>query len=359
MQRRTLCFSLLALSLSGCSQLATKNQADGGFDYLKSSEAKPLEVPADLDNPKYTDDYVVSENINQQGPVGEKVDIRAPALVIPVASGSRIELGSKSAKLWFDQVDDSRDLQMQLVKAIEDYLKAEDVSFRVVDMANKTWESDWFSNERTSGWLWTDLEELESMRFRYQIERKPHGRSVALTVTLVDYMKTDTKKSTREVGLIDKQRAEVTMVNAIGAQMDYQYRLNNRENQLLKANQEIVVVGESSNGEPAYVIDMPIKAVWENLPIFFDRYNFQVTDLNESKNIYFVKYLPVDVSLWDSLWGDDIGTISLPEGDYEYRLTETDDGRTALVIVDDQGNNLDAETVNELFEEMGPALTFN
>jgi outer membrane protein assembly factor BamC len=170
-------------------------------------------------------------------------------------------------------------------------------------------------------------------------------------------MRTDQQVATKEVGAIDKKRAEVAMVNAVGAQLGYQYRLNNRENELLMATQQIVELGNSSDGLAAYVISMELDKVWQNMPIFFDHYNFTVTDLNESKNIYYVNYAPVDTSFWDAIWGDDVGSIDLAEGAYQFALEEQAN-KTALVIYDDQGLALDQALLTDLLEVMGPALSF-
>ena len=166
------------------------------------------------------------------------------------------------------------------------------VELEVVDAEQKIFESDWFHSETESGfWLFKSVEMAESMRFRYQIERKPHGRSVALKVQVVDYMKTNQSGATKEMDVIDKQRAEMAMLNEIIAQVDYKYRLAQRENRLMRANQQLVSIGENSVGEAAYLVEMELDALWANMPIFFEDYGFTIADLNESKKIYYVDFV--------------------------------------------------------------------
>ena len=50
MSRRTVYFSLLALSISACSSVSNK-QAEGSFAYQNISEEQPLVIPASLDKP--------------------------------------------------------------------------------------------------------------------------------------------------------------------------------------------------------------------------------------------------------------------------------------------------------------------
>ena len=90
----------------------------------------------------------------------------------------------------------------------------------------------------------------------------------------------------------------------------------------------------------------------------YEKYNFRITDLDEPGYIYMVNYNQLDSSFWDSIWGDAIPVIQLPDGDYEFKLSRLEN-KTAISLVDDQGRVLNQQTLNDIFDVMGPALSFN
>ena len=356
MSRRILYFSLLSLSLSACSGLDNK-RAVGNFDYANVSEAKELVVPEGMHAPAKHEKFSISHKINYDGPIGPDMDVRAPSLVLPVAASSRVIPDSQQALIWFDQVLDDKDLLAYIVTAIKQQLASDEVELNLVEQSNNLYESTWFHHEVESGVYFTSVELSESMRFRYQLARKPHGRSVSLLVNLVDYMKTDSKGSTKTINPVDKIRAEMAMINEIIAQVDYMYRLQKRENHLLRANKKILVIGENVEAEPAYIVDMPLDSLWSNLPVFFEGYGFKVTDLNESKHIYFVDFTQPETSFWSNLWGEEKPVLALANGKYQFVLAKMAD-KTALTIYDELGNVLSNEVLEQAVTVMEPALSF-
>ena len=358
MGRRIFYFSLLSLSLAACSNVETRKQALGDFDYLNIEPTKPITVPENLNAPTERELYKVPDVENDDGPLGKRVDVRAPALVLPLASGSRIDEFDKSAAIWFDKVDDDRDLREQVIQAIRNYLKDENVELLVDDPANNTWQSDWFHIEEESGYLfWKSVDLSESWQFKFTLVTKPHGRSVGLNVELVKYMYTDEQRATKKIDPIEEQRVEVAMVNSITSQLDYQYRLNSKEDRIARANMQIVTLVENEQGDTVLNIDYPIDELWSYLPGFFDKYNFKVTDLNEDKYIYHTEFTYVEASLWETIWGDDAPVIDIESGVYRFKLVEVGK-QTQLIISDDQKTPLSKELLEKNFEILDPALSF-
>ena len=357
MSRRIFYFSLLSLSISACSNIDTK-LAVGDFDYVKLPEAKELKVVNGMKTPEKQKEFEINNNINHKGSIGEDVDVRAPTLVLPLAAASRVIPESEDAIIWFDQVLEKKDLLAFIKLAIKSQLSVDNVNLNTLDETVHLYESDWFHKEKESGWLFTSIESAESMRFRYQLEQKPHGRSVSLRVALVDYMKTDERGGAKEVNLIDKQRAEVSMLNEIIAQVDYMYRLEERELRIQQVNQKIVSIGENTQSEPAYIIDMKLDHLWSNLPSFFEKHGFTMTDLNESKKIYFVDFVRPDLSVWDKIWGDEVPVIDIDDAKYQFVLSESDN-KTAVTIYNADGNVLPVETLNRVFDVVEAGLSFN
>lgn len=368
MSRQLFYFSVLSLTLSACSSVDSK-RAQGDFDYASKVEPNEIVVPESLDKPKKTNEFFINDKISYKGPVGDKVDIRAPSLVLPLAASSRVETGSGEALIWFDKVLEDKDLLAFIKKALTDQLNSDNVTFTdasaAVD-ADETIseilivESDWFHDEVETGWLFTEIESSTSLRFRYQLNAKSHGRSVSLAVSLIDYMKTDSEGGSKSIDPIDKQRAEMAMLNEIVAQVDYNYRLQQRENRLMRANQKLVTLGENSKNEASYLVEMNLDNLWSNMPIFFEKHGFTITDLDESKKVYFVDFVKPDVSLWDSIWGDDEPVIEIPDAKYQFVLESLDDNneKTVVSLYSSDGKPLPLSTLENIFPVVEKGLSF-
>jgi outer membrane protein assembly factor BamC len=371
MSRQLFYFSVLSLTLSACSSVDSK-RAQGDFDYAKKQESKEFIVPKNLDQPATQQEFLITNKINHQGSIGNSVDIRAPSLVLPIAASSRVIAGSHDAIIWFDKTLEDKDLLVFIQKALVSQLTSDEVSYEIVGSStqdepgskkqSKTeiYESDWYNSQVETGWLFTDIESSTSLRFRYEFFLKPHGRSVSLKVSLIEYMKTDNDGGSKIIDPIDKQRAEMLMLNEIVAQVDYNYRLQQRENRLMRANQKLVAIGENSDAAPAYVVEMGLDNLWENMPIFFEKHGFTISDLNESDKIYYVDFSKPDTSIWDSIWGNDRPVIDVSDAKYKFVLAPLDDKnrKTSVSIYNVDGESLPLETLERIFPVMETGLSF-
>ncbi|SEL05350.1 Beta-barrel assembly machine subunit BamC [Colwellia chukchiensis] len=357
MNRKILYFSLLSVAITGCSAVNNK-RAVGDFDYAQQQQAPALKIPAGLQKPKTSDTYFVSDQINHQGPIGADVDVRAPSLVLPIAASTRAENNSAAARVWFDQVLDNEDLKTFISQAMKSQLASDNVELRQVDSEGFVYESDWYHHDAEIGtWPFKDMVRIESMRFRFTLESKAHGRSVALAVELIDYQKGQQAGTSKDIDIIDQQRAEMNMLNEVIAQVDYQYRLKQQENRLMRANQLFVNLGENSAGEAAYIVEIDADLLWANLPLFFEDHGFTISDLNESTKIYYVDYQRPEASFWQSIWGENPPVIDLSNGKYQFQVT-ANEGRSIVTLYDEQGVALSADTLQKIFEVMEAGLSF-
>jgi len=357
MNRKIFYFSLLSVAVASCGTVNNK-QAVGDFEYAKQKEVEALKVPAGLAKPKLVDTYFVTDEINHEGPVGAKVDIRAPSLVLPIAASTRTESTSAASKIWFDQVLDGEDLKTFIVTALKDQLASDNVELKQIDDAGLVFESDWYHKELEEGtWPFKSIVRSESIRYRYALESKSHGRSIALVVELLDYMKTDNKGGSKRIDVIDQQRAEMNMLNEVIAQVDFKYRLKQQENRLLRANQTFVSLGENISGEAAYIVEIDVDLLWSNLPLFFEDHGFSITDLNETTKIYYVDYVQPKSGFWDSIWGDSLPVVDIPNGKYQFQL-EKMAAKSTVTLYDEEGTALPEATLEKIFNVMEAGLSF-
>jgi len=355
MNRKYLYLSLLSVSIAACSSVSNK-QANGGFEYAKKDEVSAITIPDSLQKPVQKHDFSIPA-VEANGPIGEDMDIRAPSLVLPIAAATRVEGNDGDAKVWFDQVLDDKDLLDFIRSIIEQEAKEDNVELFSVNADKTVLDSSWYINQKESGVIFKDIDETVKVRFRYSLASKTHGRSVSVQVDAIEYMKEDESGTTTEMNPIDKHRAEIAMLNLIIGEVDYKYRELKRENILMKAKQNLVSLGTNPNNEPAYVVDMEIDSLWTNMPLFFADYGFNTTDLNESKNVYYVDFMKPDAGFWDSLWGDDKPQLDLAEGKYRFDLDDVD-GKTAVTLLDDEGAALPLATLEKLLPLMENGLSF-
>lgn len=385
MSCRVFYLSLLALSLTACGSVNNK-QAEGSFDYQHKPEANDLVIPANLKKPEQSKTFFVTDKINHQGPVGENMDIRAPSLVMPIAASSRVVDESGIAIIWFDKVLEDKDLlafiekvviekltednitynyvkedkEVTLGKVIEGATSLKETSIKREGIKTAIIESDWYHSEIDVGWISTDIQFSKSLRFRYQLLAKPHGRSVSLRVSLIDFLQTDETGGSQTMDPIDKQRAEKSMLNELIASVDYNYRVQQRADRLNRANQKLVTLGKNAEEEDGYVIEMGLDDLWGNMPLFFEKHGFTITDLNEDKKIYFVDFVKPESSVWDSIWGDDVPTIDVNDAHYQFVLTPLDElnHKTAVTIYNAAGEPLPLESLERIFPVIEKGLSF-
>lgn len=355
MHRKYLYLSLLSLSIAACSSVSNK-QANGGFEYAKKDEVTPITIPDSLLKPKQQPEFTIPV-VETKGPVGENMDIRAPSLVLPIAAATRVEGNEGEAKVWFDQVLDDKDLLDFIRSTIKEEAKEDNVDLIAVNVDDTIFDSTWYSSQKESGVIFKEINETEKVRFRYSLGMKPHGRSVSVEVDAIEYMKEDESGTTTEMNPIDKHRAEMAMLNLIIGEVDYKYREIKRENILMKANKNIVSLGTNSDNEPAFIVDMEIDSLWSNIPSFFTEYGFTTTDLNESKNLYFVDFVKPGTGFWDNIWGDDKPQLDLVDGKYRFDLDKVEE-QTSVTLLDTDGSPLPLEILEKLLPVMENGLSF-
>ena len=359
MSRKLFCFSLLSLSITACSSNVSTNQAHGGFEYANRGEAKALTIPEGLLTPKENQDFHVPDVINSNAPIGAEMDIRAPSLVIPMAAASRIEGNEGEAQVWFDQVIDEKDLLTFIRNAVKSQLATDKVALTAVGSDDMVFESEWYSSEKEAGfWLFKKIEETEGMRFKYTLDIKPHGRSVAIKVDLIDYTKTDLSGTTTSIDSINEHRAEMAMLNTLIGEVDYQYRIYKHELLQTKASQILVSLGRNVKNDAAFIVELELDSLWTNIPTFFRENGIEVTDLNESKHIYYVDYIKPELGFWESIWGDEKPVLDLSDGKYQFVLSAIEK-TTAVTLLNKEGVALSPEILEKLLPVIKSGLSFD
>ena len=259
MSRRIFYYSILSLSIAACSGNDARRAA-GDFEYANKQEASLITVPENLDKPAVRNEFKIVDEAKVIGPTGAEVDVRAPSLVLPVAASSRVVTQSSDAIIWFDKVLEDKDLKTFIIDAIKQEVSDSGTTIENESADGLTLTTGWVHREKEEGVLLKDTVLSESKKFDIIVGTKPHGRSVSVQVQLADYMRTDKSGSTKEVDAIDQIRAEMAMLNAITSQVDYTYRLQQRENHYFL----VIKLKKKSR----YLLHLYLLQVTENLELF-------------------------------------------------------------------------------------------
>lgn len=349
--------SLTVAVLAGCASQVDRVTASGSYDYLKSKERTSMKVPSDLDRPEFSDDYELpklGENADQTL-VGKKLVIQSPALVLPLVAGSHVEEGSRSATVWFDQVDDSQPLSNAVWDSLINYLDKQGIGVDSFDPEAGVLVTDWAvlrtedEEKWYQGWYSWDEEKVEvGRRFKFTLQLKPHGRTAALSAELVDYMVTKGEEVKSDIDDIAQRREEVAILNSVISHYEY-------ENQV-KTNQRIAQIrqgltmnmGFDEDGNPAFVVDAQYDIAWPRLLLVLRKLGFNVKDLDKSNGLLFVTYTDEQSSWWKGVFSSD--AKKLLEYD-DYHLVVGDLGnKTSITFKSTENEPFEANVVSNLYD---------
>ena len=105
---------------------------------------------------------------------------------------------------------------------------------------------------------------------------------------------------------------------------------------------------------------MGLDNLWDNMPIFFEKHGFTISDLNETNKIYYVDFAKPETSIWDSIWGDEQAFIDLTDAKYQFVLAPLDDNneKTSVSIYNSDGEPLPLTTLEKIFPVLEAGLSF-
>lgn len=350
---------LTLVALSGCSSQLDRKTASGSYDYLNVDERAALKIPADLDKPEFSDEYKLPDvgQSADRGLVGRSILVQAPALVLPVVTGSHVEEGNKSATVWFDQVDDSQPLSKAIWNSLLSFLDQQGIGVDHFDPDKGELVTDWMiiRTEQDSKWYeWTKTESQIGRRFEFDLELKPHGRTAALHVQLKDYMATTGSDVTADIGEMEERREEVDILNQVINHYEYQIQLEDSR-RLARIREGVPSeMGFNADGDPAIVLSAKYDVAWPRLLLVLRKLGFDVKDLDKSTGLLFVTYNGTDEGWWSSLFSD--SKELLETGDYRLKVNKVSD-KTTVTFMNNESEPFDAKQVTDLFDPFSKVMS--
>ncbi|GGI88384.1 outer membrane protein assembly factor BamC [Shewanella gelidii] len=347
----------LAVTVVACSTPIERRQANDVAKYsvAKNTEiAAKLEIPQGLKTPTYSKEF----NIPNVGAkvdyklVGERLDIRPPLQVLPMATGTRVEENSDSIKVVIEALNNNQDLKQEIFDVLTAFLTNKQIPVDASDYAAGSIETGWIENEQeleSNLWGADKIYKLKQ-KYRFDVAVRPHGRSGSIAISLLDHEEIFDEKA-REIMLTgeDKKRYTIDMLNSA-----IQY-MGLKRQQVLKAQRINDALGipvslVNSDVEDTYwSAAAEYKKVWERLRVVLPELGFEIVDLDPNNGLFHVE-LNDDAGFWSSLWED----TSLPLKEGRYRVVVQEDSNpevTQILLKNDDDERLSADVVEKIYNK--------
>ncbi|MFQ3237300.1 MAG: outer membrane protein assembly factor BamC [Paraglaciecola sp.] len=347
--------SVLVMScLTACTSVEDRQIASGGFDYIKEQPGQEFEVPQDVDSPKFSRAYTLPP-LGKDAPqdiLGEKLKIVSPSLVLPLVSGSHVEDGSKEAIVLFDQVDDSQALDTTIWNSLLSYLEEQLIGIEKFDKEKKVLITDWMVITETldDHWYsWSAVEKSTRQRFEFTLEMKPHGRTAALHVRLLDYQEVLDKDIVANMDDTNVRAKEVDILNKVIGHYEYQIRVATAKRIRDIRRGAKMELGLDEDGAPAFVIDAKYETAWPRVLLVLRKLGFDVKDYDQSNGLLFVNYNGTQSGWWSSLWSSDANALALSKDEYRFKMSELD-GKSTLTLLNGDNTAFSQDKLAALYE---------
>ncbi|MBO2649672.1 outer membrane protein assembly factor BamC [Shewanella algae] len=351
---------VLVVAVSACSTPIDRRQANGNFEYVEAGTSAPLVIPEGLDTPRFSKEFEIPQAGAKSNAefVGEKLDIRPPLQVLPMAEGTHVEEGSDNIKVVVESIDNSVDLKQEIFSTVKGYLQKQGYGIVSEDYDKGSIETDWIETEQVldSSWFGSDKVYQLRQRFRFDVEVRPHGRTGNLVINLIDH---EEHYDGSELPVLlsgeDKRRYTIDMLNSAVAYMSL------KREQMIKANRIKQSLGidmslhQGGDSESYWVADAPFKRTWDRLRIVLPELGLEVVDMDSSKGLFYVN-LNDNSGFWSSLWGDN--KLALKEGSYRLLLQESaaNKEQTEIRLHDVADQPLANETVEAVYQNLADLM---
>lgn len=346
---------ILAVSLlAACSSVEERELASGSFEYTQEQPGQRIDIPEGIDSPSFSETYRLPD-LGESAPrdtVGKELSVLSPSLVLPVVTGSHIEEGSKTARVWFDQMDDDEALEVTIWKQLISFIEEQGYGIQELDKDNLRLVTDWIVFDASLENSWYTIygsERVVSKRFEFKIDKKTHGRTASLSANLVAYKEKLTPDSPEIMIPKDQRRYEVDVLNQVVAHYEFNTRVQSvkRFRQIRQGLE--TELGFDADGEPAFIVDADYDIAWPRLLLVLRKLGFDVKDFDKSNGMLFISYSDGEGSWWSNIWSSESGELALDED--EYRIKVIDIGKkTSITFMDEESNPFAVDQLTDLYK---------
>ncbi|GIU50904.1 outer membrane protein assembly factor BamC [Shewanella sairae] len=344
---------ILVAAVTACSTPVDRRQAnDTDQNYQDLAVAPQLVIPSGLKQPTYSKEFDIPEVGAKVDTtlVGNRLDIRPPLQVLPMAEGTRVEEGSDNIKIVVESIDNEIDLKQEIFDVLKEYFASKSISLISENFEKGTLETDWISSEQViESSLWgSDKVYQLKQRYLYTVDVRPHGRSGNLTIDLVEHEESyDGDLQDILLSGEDKRRYTIDRLNDSVSYISIE-RAKALKAKRLKQSLGIDVNLIAEAEEQAYwLADAKFKRTWDRLRIVLPEMGFEIVDMDSNKGLLYIN-ITDDSGFWSSLWSDK--ELPIEAGSYRLELKDGVDDKTEIHLLNAENAPLSNEVVTAVYE---------
>ncbi|MDP2562420.1 outer membrane protein assembly factor BamC [Psychrobium sp. 1_MG-2023] len=354
---RKLCIALCGgIALSGCSSFSERHQASGNFEFLNEKQQQAITVPENLTPLKVTDKFTIPRLGESAGQLmGPELDIRAPALIMPVAPNSLVSDNNKQVEVYFESfmaADKFRnDLWQKLNLFIDDLGYGVGIELEGQSLTTRLIDSDPFFKAIFG----LDDDHSLAQQYQFSIAVEEQGHKAVVKVALVEHQELGLAKELTDFA---KRRYEARMLNQFLSHVASEHNKQAIANRIKAKDGIKIKLAIDSEQHTVYELHAEFEQAWEKLATVLPKLGFEVEDRDKTLNAYFTTFDEMDVGFWTGLFSSDdvLVPIELEKGSkYQVRLSKQGDV-SLLSILDAKGNNLPAEKMTEMFNTFNKVM---
>lgn len=338
----------VSVLLSGCA-VFDKTPAEN-----KDIKQVTLRIPAGMAVPNQPSAFDIPASTTAAENAGIFVDKRSPTLILATAGSSRLEEDEKLARVWFERNDNTGDIKPFINAQLQQLMADQQVALTQVDAEGLRYETGWITRSNSSGfWFWKSEHAVDQVRYAIELAPRPHGRSLSMTVTLLEHQYfvpgeqlTAVEVKANEVNFLNRVINQVAVAEGIAAR------------ELRAQGAEVTLeLGLDKAGNPALVTSQPIDVAWSQLELLFTEINISVTDFDRSVFTYFTNYTKPQRGFWRTVtFRAAPVTLPIAEGDYQIVLSRLANNNTAISWLNKDGQPLGNAELSALYEPLVAAI---
>lgn len=335
--------------LSGCSSFSERHQASGNFEYLNQTTEKQIKYPEGFTPLKHSTAYdipAVSPKANQQL-VGNKLDIRAPSLVMPVAPNALVSDSTGKTEVIFESFLSHDKFRDDLWNKLTTFITNQGYGVGSEQVGQSLTTRTIVSDEYFKVLFGLEEEVSLDQQYSFDINVEPQGHKATISVSLTQHQE---QGANVELNQFAKRRYEARMLNHFLSQVYVEHNKQLLANRV-KTNKGIKLeLGLDNEQNTVYQIHAPYELAWEKLATVLPKLGLEVEDRDKSVNTYFTKFSPIKDGFWSNLFSEEDGVeaIKLEKNDkYQVKLVERGD-IALLTIVDSKGERLSSDKMREM-----------
>ncbi|QSX35299.1 outer membrane protein assembly factor BamC [Shewanella avicenniae] len=355
---------IAVLSVTACSTPIERRQPNGTFDYVKAEKQSPLVIPTGLNTPPYSKEYEIPKVGDKvdNAVYGERLDIRPPQQILPLADGTHVEEGSDEIKIVVESIKGSSDLKQEMLSVVEGFLNKYQYKIASEDKQKGVIQTDWIDSSEVIDSNWFSENQVFDIRQRYQfdIEVRPHGRTGYLKINVIESQQSfngEEKDKALFLNKDEQERYAISMLNRTISFMSVERENIIRASKVAESKGIAMsfVAAANEDGEGYFVADAPLKRTWDRIALSLPEIGLEVVDMDSAKGVYYLAFKD-NSSFWDSFFGGK--NMNIKNGNYRLLLKAAEDtSKTEVRFHNASDEKIDAEALKTVYDAIASVVT--